>query len=154
MYPWLLFLHSWLRWLVVVAGIFTLVVEIISLVSKQAPKPLDRIRRAIYTGLFDLQVLIGLILYFGISPTVQSIWKYEGKWMKEPALRFWGMEHIAMMILALIVLRVGMAMGKRSSLPESTRRWSLGATAVSLLLVAAAIPWPWLAHGRPFFRGL
>ena len=60
------------------------------------------------------QLWIGLVQYFGTSSKVQFI---EG-WMKNPLLRFYGMEHLAGMLIAIIVVTIGHSKSKKGSTPE------------------------------------
>jgi hypothetical protein len=84
------------------------------------------------------QLLIGLIQYFGTSTKVQFI---EG-WMKNPLLRFYGMEHILLMIIAIALVTIGHSKSKKGTTPEEKfkpiKLWYV----IGLLLILAAIPWP------------
>ena len=50
----------------------------------------------------DLQMLLGLILYLALSPNMRPILDNFGGAMKDPALRFWAVEHIAAMMGAVV----------------------------------------------------
>jgi len=69
-------------------------------------------------------------------------------------LRFFGLEHITMMILALLVVHVGWALCKRSKTARAQQGRLAATLVVGLLLVLAAIPWPGSAGDRPLFRFL
>jgi hypothetical protein len=83
------------------------------------------------------QLLIGLGLYF-ISPRV----KFFDGWMKDAAFRFYGMEHISLMIIAIILVTIGHSKSKKGSTPaekfKPIKIWYV----LGLILIVAAIPWP------------
>jgi hypothetical protein len=49
----------------------------------------------------DVQLLRGLILYFGVSPEVKAALGMGSSMMNDRVMRFWGMEHMVAMILAV-----------------------------------------------------
>ena len=95
-----------------------------------------------FIGLFHLQVLLGLILYSGVSPLVRAGMKDMGAAMKDSVLRFWTVEHIVLMLLAVIVAQVSMSLSKRATEDISTfKRAAIGFT-LALILMCLGIPWP------------
>ena len=149
MYETLLYLHSWLRWLVLLAAGVAFVRAVMALQSKRAWEPLDRkVQLGFVLGL-DLQAALGLGLYL-VSPLTQFANLKSS--MKVAALRFFAVEHVFVMVLALAVVHILSAKSKRSTDGvKKLRLWSWGVV-VGVLLLLAAIPWPGLAHGRMLFR--
>ena len=93
--------HSGLRWVALGLLIFALFNAL------KGKKSGEYIKKDKMINLFTMislhtQLLIGLILYFS-SDKVQFI---KG-WMKNPLLRFYGMEHFLMMIIALVIITIG-----------------------------------------------
>lgn len=86
---------------------------------------------------FHLQWTVGLILYF-LSPKVQFV---PGM-MKITMLRFYAIEHIFGMTLAMILLTIGYSKAKK--LADSTAKFKkiFWFYTISLLLILATIPWP------------
>ena len=72
MYTALLFLHSWLRWLVILAGVAALGGAVAGVSTRRAWLPVDNVRLALFTHSLDVQLLIGLILYAFLSPVTRS----------------------------------------------------------------------------------
>jgi threonine/homoserine efflux transporter RhtA len=67
--------------------------------------------------------------------------------MRNADLRFWTLEHILMMIIALVLAHVGRALAKKANdAAAKHKRLALFFTA-AMLLVIIYIPW-----ARPFFR--
>jgi hypothetical protein len=143
----ILAIHNILRWVVLIAGLIALVMAYRGWLGRRAYEKSDRMPALIYTISLDIQVLLGLILYFGRG-WINSL--TGGNLMDVPQeVRFFAMEHILMMILAVVAAHVGSVVARRA--PEAWlkhRRTAIWLT-VSFLLVLVGIPW-W----RPFFPGL
>lgn len=153
-YSFALFLHSTLRWAVLVLGLLALVSAGHGFFRSRAYTPVDdRIQRA-FTGLTDTQFLIGLILYFFLSPVVDAFWDAPRAAMKEHTLRFFGMEHVTTMVIAVAVLHAGRVLAKKAPTDRLRFRRLALSSFFTLALMGAAIPWPGLRHGRPLARGL
>lgn len=150
MYVSVLFIHSYLRWIVLAAGLAVLVAALRG--GAQSPKGLDRVH-SVFLGLLDLQLLLGLALYFFLSPLAQAARQNLALAMKEPNLRFFGVEHIATMLIAVVVAHLGRVRSKRKTGPARARSVAI-TQVVWLLLTLAAIPWPGLDVARPLFRPL
>ncbi len=102
-----------------------------------------------FISALDVQVLLGLALYFIWSPFSQAIFHNFRAAMKSPDTRFFGIEHITAMLIGLTVAHIGNRRLKTSTRP---RRTALITILIWLVLVAVAIPWPWTQYGRPLFR--
>lgn len=139
-----LFVHSYLRWVVLVLGVLVFAKAV---VTRQRGPGDARLHRALI-GVVDLQFLIGLALYVFLSPTTSVFFADPGAAMKVPDLRFFGVEHITGMVLGLAVLH----MGRPRKSP--TRRRVLITVGLFLALVLASIPWPFQSAGRPLLRGI
>src|SRR4051812_10279989 len=89
----LLFLHSWLRWVVVVALVFGVARGVGALVKHAPWTPLDRMAQLVTVASVDLQVFLGLALWF-VSPLTPTA---EGMGFKtvmhESTLRYFSVEH-------------------------------------------------------------
>ncbi|PJJ61186.1 hypothetical protein [Hymenobacter chitinivorans] len=153
MYNAVLTLHSWSRWLVVIFG---LIAVFRALGGWQGRKPYlgaDNGMGAAFVGSMHLQLLLGLILYFGLSPFgVKAFETAGGAVMKDPIGRFWGVEHIATMILAVIAAQVGRTLSKKATDPVLKHKRAFVWFAVALLLVLLMIPWGIWNPARPLFR--
>jgi len=86
---------------------------------------------------FHTQLLLGLVLYF-TSNKVQFI---DG-WMKEAMYRFFGMEHLAGMLLAIVAITIGHSKSKKGSDDASKFKAIKVWYVLALILVLAFIPWP------------
>jgi len=72
--------------------------------------------------------------------------------MKSDQLRFWAVEHITAMFIAVIVAHIGNVLARKAKTPESKRTRLMVCFGVATLLMLAGTPWPGLPYGRPLFR--
>jgi hypothetical protein len=150
MYTTLLALHSWLRWLALGAGLGATIA--VARDNSPAKSLSDRLGTILLSTL-DLQVLLGLALYFFVSPNMAEIRAHFGESMKDPAARFWAVEHITTMLGAAIAAHVGRVLARRTADPNARRMKLLICYGIATVLMVLAIPWPGLRAGRPLFRG-
>jgi hypothetical protein len=59
--------HSWLRWLVLLAGLAVAVKFAVELIRRGAFGRVDHVMGAVYAGLLDAQALLGLALLLGLA---------------------------------------------------------------------------------------
>lgn len=147
-YTIILALHSILRWLVLIAAVAAVVRAGQGWLGKRPWAKLDDRLGLIYTSLLDTQLLVGLILYIFLSPLTQAAFADLGAAMREPTLMFFAIEHIFTMVVAVVLAHVGRALSRRAAEGAKHARAALWYT-LSLLAMLVAIPWPFLAYGRP-----
>jgi len=147
----LLTIHSSLRWLVLVALVALFVRAVVGWRGKQERTKRDRILTAITIGFVDLQLLLGLVLYF-TGPWMQTLSEGMGRVMSTTPLRFFIVEHPFGMIVALIVLHVFSVRSRKAD--DDTVAWRRLAIGVGLglLIILISIPWPFMPAGRPWLR--
>ena len=148
MYTLVLTLHSWLRWAALIAG----VVAIFSLFSSR-----DSSGRADFWGLvltivLDVQFLLGVLLYGVLSPFTAEAMRDFGAAMRSPGLRFFAVEHVTLMLAALVLVHVGRILARKAATLDAKRMRLLICFGLATLLMVLAIPWPGMAAGRPLFR--
>ena len=100
-----------------------------------------------------LQLVVGLILYF-ISPNVKAGLADVGAAMKDPGLRFWTVEHIAMMLIAIVLITLGNSLSKRASDDVGKHKRVTIFFLLALIVIFMAIPWPWSAVARGWMPGV
>jgi len=151
MYEVLLVLHSWLRWFVLGAGLLAVVRAYAGMSGRRPFTKGDNAVSAAFSGFMWLQVLVGLGLYFGLSPVGLKAMKVAGA-MKDPTTRFFGMEHVAVMILAAILAQVGRIALKKAPTDTLKHKKAFTYFAIALVLVLLMIPWGIWNPARPLFR--
>ena len=142
MYHTLLITHSLLRYFVL---LLLLVVLFRSFVGWRSNKAIDGIDNKASLWLLILthtQLLLGLALY-GISDFV----KFSADSMKDSTLRYWLVEHITGMIIAVTLITIGRISSKKVQNGQSQKRlFVYNAAALIIILVMIA-----LSH-RGFFN--
>lgn len=134
MYSFLLHFHSGLRWLILIAAILVTLKSVIGLFGGSKYGKFDNILAASYVGMMHLQLLTGLILYFFLSPFVT----YQ---MSDPVSRFWSVEHLALMLFAVIATQAGRTISKKSGDSQVKFRFQAIFMGISLVLMLLGIPW-------------
>ena len=154
MYTALLFLHSWLRWLVILSGIAALGGAVAGVSTRRAWLPIDNLRLSVFTHSLDVQMLIGLILYAFLSPVTRSGFENISLTMRDPILRFFVVEHLVGMVVAIALAHVGRARARKATDAAARHRAVLIFVGLSMVAVLLSIPWPGMPGGRELFRGL
>lgn len=150
-YSLVLLLHSYLRWIVLFLGLAVLLRN----VRGGAPwsKRDDRLGRA-WISAVDTQVLLGLLLYVVLSPISSAALRDLRASMKESGLRFFAIEHVFAMTIAIAVAHVGWVRSKRAGDDRARRRAVFRTVALWLVAVLIGIPWPGLPYARPLARSI
>ncbi|MEN8240456.1 MAG: hypothetical protein ABFS17_00930 [Chloroflexota bacterium] len=134
-------IHNILRWVLLILAAFTLYRMVRGLIKKTSWNSLDSSSGLFFTIVLDLQLLLGIILYFILSPLVKTFFANLGDAMGESALRYWGIEHILMMFLAVVFGHLGSILAKKQVLDQ--KKYQSGAIffLISVLFLFAGIPW-------------
>jgi len=154
LYAITLAVHSVLRWVVLLAGLAAIVQAIVSLAGGGAFEKRHRLTNLAFMISLDTQLLLGLILYFGLTGWVGMFSQGMGAVMKNGVARFWAVEHLVGMLVAIIVMHVAYVFAKRGKSDRARLLWTAIGFGVSLLAVLASIPWPFREAGRALFPGL
>jgi hypothetical protein len=141
MYTGFLHLHDTLRWLLLLSLITTLVKYLIGWFGNQRWKKTDNLMGVVFTSLMDIQLLIGLVLYAFLSPITQAAFTDFGAAMKNADLRFYAVEHVAMMLIAVVLVHIGRAKSKKAATDVSKFRVATIFYSLALVVILAAIPW-------------
>jgi hypothetical protein len=147
----LLVIHNLLRWLILLFGVWAVLNAISGLIGKRVFSRADGRTNFLFTISMDLQLLVGLGLYF--SGAWFDRLKHLGENMKDSNLRFFTMEHEVFMILAWILVHVGSVVARKAITSPGKFKRSLIFFGITLLLILIAMPWPFReAVARPWFR--
>lgn len=125
--------HSGLRWIALILLLF-------AIINAFTAKDFQKKHRLInlFTMIsFHTQLLLGLVLYF-TSKKVQFV---EG-WMKNDIFRFFGMEHLLGMLLAIVAITIGHSKSKKATEAAAKFKAIKVWYVLALILVLAFIPWP------------
>jgi len=141
MYTGLLHLHNTLRWIILLAALITLLKYFIGWFSQKPWEKSDNILGAVFTGLMDLQLLTGVILYAFVSPVTQAAFQDFGAAMKNADLRFYAVEHAIMMLIAVVLVHIGRIKSKKATASKAKFAHSLLFFGIAYIIILAAIPW-------------
>jgi hypothetical protein len=141
MYSVILVLHNTLRWLLLLSMAVTLIKYLAGWLGKQPWKRIDNFLGIVFTSLMDLQLLIGLSLYFFLSPVTKIAMSDFGSAMKDDSLRFYAVEHITMMLIAVVLVHIGRAKSKKGKTDVDKFRIATIFFIAALVLIIAGIPW-------------
>lgn len=145
MYQGLVHLHSTLRWVIVILLVLCLI------------QSFTRNQKIAKTSLWllisaHIMLLLGLFQYFngdfGFN-IIDRVGSFAGV-MKDSFARFWVVEHISAMLIAIVLITL--ARGRAKKLQFGAAQWMY---LVAFLLILAAIPWPFREGiARPWFPGM
>lgn len=141
MYIGLLHIHGILRWLILISALVAIIFAYSGWFTQRSWKKTDNLWGTLLMIFTDLQLLIGLLLYFIFSPLVQAAFGNFGEAMKTPELRFYAVEHFFMMVVAIVLIHVGRAKAKKTTDPVKKHRVSALFYTLALIVMLAAIPW-------------
>ena len=150
MYTTVLFLHSWIRWIALVA---TVGVTLAALRGKVEGERSVADRWGIVAMMaLDLQMLLGLLLYFGLSPNMREILNHFGESMQRADTRFYAVEHVTAMFIAIVLSHVGRVLARKAATPAAKRTRLLVTFGLATILIIVGMPWPGRPGGRDLFR--
>ena len=152
MYETALTLHSVVRMALTLAAALLFLRGLSGWVSGKPQGPLDRVYLLVATIAADLQLVIGLLLYFVWSPTTTKTIHDMGSAMKDPTERFWADEHGSAMLLAIVLVHVGKILARRASTDRSKQMRTCLFFGLVLLLILTMSAWPFSSVARPCLR--
>ncbi|MEO6189850.1 MAG: hypothetical protein ABIO44_05230 [Saprospiraceae bacterium] len=151
MYEFLLNSHSWLRWILLICFILVIVKSYTGFKSNRAYTSEDKKWNTILIACLHLQAVIGLILYF-ISPMMKGILSDFGASMKMSETRFWSMEHLFGMLVAVVITQVGSIKSKKQSTDHARFKTAFTYYLIALIIILLMIPFGIWNADRPLFR--
>ena len=132
-------LHGFLRWVVLVLLLLSIVKAFSGMSSGRSFGNGD-MKRGLFTMIsLHIQLLLGFVLYFGKG---WSALLGNPDAMASTVMRFFSLEHMVTMLIAVILGTLGHSMSKRASDDRiKFKRQAIWFT-VSLVLILSSIPWP------------
>jgi hypothetical protein len=99
---------------------------------------------------FHLQLVLGLVLYFSIG------WFRQLGNMSDDVVRFWSLEHMVGMSIAIALVTIGRINTKKAINGPMKHKRQFWFFLIALIIVVASIPWPWREIGiaRTYFPGM
>lgn len=140
-------IHSVTRWIVLLLLLFAI---FNSLIAGNRPFIKSDNRSGLLLMIFaDTMLLLGLFQYF-VGP-----WGYKqferlgsmGAVMKDPVARFFAVEHIAGMLIAITLIHIGKAQARRAIPDKSKHNRTMLFYFIALVVILVSIPWPFRVVG-------
>lgn len=141
MYAVTLALHNLLRWAVLALGLWAVLRAVLGWARASAWSPLDRKAGLFFTIALDIQILLGLLLYFAFSPLARAALADFGAAMASVDLRFFALDHPLEMLAAVVLAHLGSALSRKASQDKARHRRAAIFYTLSLAAVLLAIPW-------------
>jgi hypothetical protein len=153
MYPFLLGIHSLIRWFVLVSLLIAIYKGFAGWFGNKPFLKIDNTIRNTTTTIAHIQLLVGLGLYF-VSPIIQFFLHNFSEAVHRSELRFFGMEHNLMMIIAIALITIGSALSKRKATDRQKFKTMAIWFTIALMVIIVSIPWPFSTPLpiRPYFR--
>jgi uncharacterized membrane protein YozB (DUF420 family) len=152
MYNFFLITHSWLRWVVLIMAVYAIYKNYEGFTAGRKWLPSDKKVNTLFMSTLHLQLLIGLILYLGFSPSVQSFFADVKGSMKNPELRFYGIEHLIGVLVGIIVAQVGSIRAKKQISDAGKFRTAFFYFLIATIIILIMIPLGIWNADRPMFR--
>lgn len=150
MYGLVLNVHSWMRWVVIATCLWSILRA--AMAGQRPWTPADARSARLFVITLDVQLLLGLLLYFVLSPFTRQAMGNMGEAMKVSALRFFLVEHLVGMFVAVALAHIGATKIRKATGDARRHRYALIFFSLALLAIFASIPWPGMPAGRPLFR--
>ncbi len=134
--------HSGLRWIALILLLVAIATSFAGFNGNKVYTPRDK-KIALFTLIsMHLQLVVGLALYImgkwyqSIDTTDENI---------KAVHRFFGMEHISGMILAIALITVGYSKAKRASSDKAKFKSIAIFFTIGFVMILACIPWPFMS---------
>ena len=141
-----LVIHSILRWAVLLFGLWAMWNALWGVLSKKSYTPTDNRVSLLFMISCDIQLLIGLILYFN-GMWFNMLKDQTKEVMHDATNRFFAMEHALMMVIAWLLVHMARSMVKRAGTDPKKHRLSLIGFGLAILIILAMVPWPFRQPG-------
>ena len=133
--------HSGMRYIILLLLVIAIINAIANLKSDKYGKK-DKLLNLFAMVFLHIQLLVGLILYF-IDLTKNTKVRFGEGMMSDPIARFFTMEHLLMMIVAIALVTIGYMKSKKAE-PKKKHRLVLRYYGLGLIVIFVAIPWPFI----------
>tara|TARA_B110000977_G_scaffold186461_1_gene252474 strand:+ start:263 stop:697 length:435 start_codon:yes stop_codon:yes gene_type:complete len=137
-------LHSFLPYILLTVLVLALLKSFVAYRSNQVHTEAHRKNGLIVLIVAHLQLLLGIVLYF-VSPKSLSALNNMGAAMKNADLRFYGLEHPLMMIIATVFITMAYSKSKKNIIDRLKHKIKSVYYLIALVLILSRIPWSvWL----------
>lgn len=152
MYQTLTFLHSTFRWLVLISLLYTIFRGFRGYYANKKFSKRDNYARHCTATVAHIQLLLGITIY-SQSPIIRYFWNNFSEAKKSLDLLFFGLIHISLMLISIILITIGSSVSKRKLEDRAKFKTMFTYYAIALIIILVAVPWPFSPFAnRPYFR--
>lgn len=141
MYPYVLGAHNLVRWIVLLAGAWAVLLAWRGWLGRRQWTSTEASATRAFVGVLDLQFLIGLLLYAVFSPLTRQGFSDIGGAMGDAPVRYFLVEHPVIMVLALAAAHIGAARVRKATTDAERFQRASILLGLSLAAIAGFIPW-------------
>lgn len=153
MFPILLSLHSLFRWLILISVVYSLVFAYRGWFKKKHFSKHDDWTRLITVSFAHIQLILGFWIYY-LSPIVDYFLKNFSKGLHQTQARFFGLEHVTMMLIGVSLITIGSSLARRKKTDEEKFKAIAIWYSIALFIIFTSIPWQFSPFtSRPYLRG-
>ena len=128
-------IHVLVSAITIAAGMVTITLSVRGLLGQREWGPVHRWSSLVFYISLYLQLVLGFLIYVALRASLESpLWEVPDT-ENDASLRFWAIEHIALMIFALFLTQLGRVFVRRSSLSYWRFRASIFYYGISLALI-------------------
>ena len=138
--PMVLFLHSLLRWGILITVAISGLASLKSYLAKGPGVHWQRSMSLWAMVLCHVQLIMGIILY-GMDMS-------SFKLMPPDHMRYWKFEHVGMMVIAIALVTIGRITSKKAKTEQGKHARIAVFYLIALVLMLSMIPWPFTAMGE------
>lgn len=150
-YSVMLFLHSWMRWAVVITAVLVIVQAFRGWSGGVAWDATKARFASWFVNTTSIQLVLGLVLYGFLSPVTLQAFSDMGGAMKDSVTRFWAVEHMSVMLVAVALAHIGAGRVKKAADDQAKHRAAAIFFTIAIVLILLSIPWAGIT-ARPLFR--
>ena len=154
MYQGLLHFHNIGRWIVIILIVIAIVN---AFAGMRRNEPISKGDKKI--GLF-LMIIAHSMLLVGFYQWFVGPWGLKqfqelgmGGVMKNSIARFWAVEHMVGMLIAIILITIGRGAIKKPITDRAKHKKMFWMFFIAFILIMASVPWPGRQVGRPLLPG-
>lgn len=134
LYSFLLHLHSGFRYIVLLLVLLAIIRAWLGWLGKVAYSESHRKLNLFALISVHTQLLIGILLYF-VSPFV----RFGSDTMKDATTRYWTVEHLTGMLIAIALITIGHARSKRGATSDAKHKSIAVCYTLALIIIAIII---------------
>jgi hypothetical protein len=135
LYTFTFAIHIFVSTITLLAGLLSVIFSIQGWTRKREFNRMDGLLSLTFFIALYLQFILGFLIYFTLRTSFEGLFWEVPNTENDASLRFWAIEHIALMIFALFLTQLGRIFIKRTNTSVRKFKASLFYYGTSLLLI-------------------